>query len=146
MSKLKLTVELIPSSSWGSNLRAILKPKMWEDVRKKVYQKNNFKCSICREKIKLQAHEIWQFEDTTKVQKLVNIVPLCYMCHMVKHIGFASLRGGMVTNERLIRHFMQVNKCDRITYQNHLKKVIKDFEDRSHYEWQLNLDKLKDFE
>jgi hypothetical protein len=146
MTDLKLKIELIPSSSWGSNLRRVLKPKMWEDIRKKVYQKNNFKCSICGEKRKLQAHEIWDFNDKSKIQKLINIIPLCFMCHMVKHIGFASLTAGKVTNERLIKHFMDVNKCDRITYQKHLKKVVADFEDRSHFEWQLDLTKLKDFE
>ena len=146
MQKLKLTIEFIPSSSWQNNLRGLLKPKMWEDIRKKVYKKNNFKCAICNQKRKLQAHEIWEFNQKKCIQKLVNIVPLCFLCHMVKHIGFAQVTGGRNLNERLIKHFMDINKCDRLTFQKHIKAEIKKFEDRSKYEWQLDLEKLKDFE
>jgi hypothetical protein len=144
--KLKLTIELIPSSSWQNNLRDILKPNMWDDIRKKVYKKNNFKCSVCGQKRKLQAHEIWKFNKRTHIQKLVDIVPLCFLCHMVKHIGFASLVIKRPINQRLIKHFMEVNGCNRETFQKELKVAIKNFQDRSRYDWELNLTKLKDFE
>jgi hypothetical protein len=65
---------------------------------------------------------------------------------MVKHIGFASLRGGTAINERLIKHFMKINKCDRTVFQKHLKSKIETFENQSKYEWELDLSKLQDFE
>ena len=68
------------------------------------------------------------------------------MCHMVKHIGFAGLMDRKQLNERLIKHFMEVNKCDRTAFQKHLNEEIEKFQDRSRYEWQLDLLKLKDFE
>jgi len=146
MTKLKLTIEFIPSSSWHNNLRNLLKPKMWDDIRKKVYQKRNFKCDICGEKRKLQAHEIWEFNQKNLTQKLIDITPLCFMCHMVKHMGFAGIMDRRQMNERLIRHFMDVNKVDRLVFQKHLKEEIKKFEDRSKYEWQLDLENLKRFQ
>jgi len=146
MKKLRLTIELVPSSSWQNNLRSVLKPKMWDEIRKKVYRSSNFKCAVCGKKGKLQAHEIWQFDDERKIQRLTDIIPLCFLCHMTKHIGFASLSGGKLQNERVIRHFMEVNKVDRTIFQKHFADVMKDFEDRSHYEWQLDLSKLKGFE
>jgi len=144
--KLKLEIELIPSSSWQNNLRGVLKPKMWDEIRKKVYKKNNFKCSICGQKRKLQAHEIWKFNKRSHTQKLVDIVPLCFLCHMVKHIGYASLVSKRPMNQRLIKHFMDINGCDRKTFQKHLKAAIKNFDNLSRYEWKLDLEKLKDFE
>jgi len=146
MKTLKLSIELIPSSSWGSNLRNVLKPKMWDEIRKKVYKSNNMRCAICQRSGKLQAHEIWKFDDKKRIQKLVDIIPLCFLCHMVKHIGFASLTGDNYTNDLTIKHFMTVNKVDRLEFQKHLKSAIKNFEDRSRFEWQLELSKLKDFE
>lgn len=141
--KLKLAVELIPASSWQNNLRSILKPRMWDEVRKDVYKKSNFKCSICKQKRKLQAHEIWKFNKRSKTQKLVDITALCYLCHMVKHIGFAQITAGKRLNERIIRHFMDINKCDRAVFQKHLQEKIKKFEDFSRYDWQLNLSGYK---
>ena len=32
-------------------------------------------------------HEEWRYEDDTKTQRLVALVPLCQFCHEVKHIG-----------------------------------------------------------
>lgn len=144
--KLALEIELIPASSWSNNLRSILKPKMWDEIRKKVYKKNNFKCAICKEKRKLQAHEVWKFLKRSKKQKLIDVIPLCYLCHMVKHIGYAQVSGGRILNERLIKHFMDVNQVERKEFQKHLKAAIKRFVDRSQYDWELDVNKLRDFE
>jgi 5-methylcytosine-specific restriction endonuclease McrA len=142
----RLSVELVPSSAWQNNLRSILKPGMWEELRKKVYQKGNFKCAVCNSISILHAHEVWHFDDENKIQILSDVIPLCYMCHMVKHIGYGSLTGGKQLNEKLIKHFMKVNKCERLDFQKHFKKVTGKFNERSNYEWQLDLQKLKDFE
>ena len=146
--KLKLKIELIPSSSWQSNLRGILKPSMWNAIRNNVYLKNNSKCVICSRIGRLHAHEVWEFDDVNHIQKLEDIIPVCYLCHMVKHIGFSSLnqKATGIETEKLIKHFMNVNKCDRKTYQSHLRQAMEKFYERSRFEWQLDLTKLKDFE
>jgi len=145
MGSLKLTIELVPSSSWQNNLRSILKPKMWKELRDKVCKTSNDRCSICKRGGVIHAHEVWEYEDANHIQKLKDIIPLCYLCHSVKHIGFATLKGETSTNEKLIKHFMKVNNCDRIFFQKHLKNEFNKFEERSKYEWQLDLEKLKDF-
>lgn len=140
----KLSVELIPSSAWQNNLRSLLKPSMWESIRKKVFTKNDFKCAICSRPSKsLHAHEVWSFDNINKIQKLENIIALCYLCHGVKHFGYTSLKNN--NPEKFIKHFMKINKCDRITFQNHLKEETEKFENRSHFDWQLDLSKLKSF-
>jgi len=147
MSKLKpkLTIELVPSSSWGQNLRNLLKPKMWEVLRKKTYQRSNFRCAICGASGKLEAHEVWKFDDKNHIQKLVDLIALCKKCHAVKHIGFAGIKGsfGKVSYEEIVAHFTRVNACDRKTFQDSLKKAFEKFEKRSQFEWNLDLSFLK---
>lgn len=143
--KFKLKIELIPASSWNQNLRSLLKKDMWENLRKKVYNKYNYRCAICGSDGQLHAHEVWKYDDENHIQRLKNIVALCQMCHLVKHIGFASLQSNnQNTNyEKVVKHFMKVNSCDRITFQKHYDQAIKKFEERSRYEWLLDLHKLK---
>lgn len=145
MSKLKLTIELVPSSSWQNNLRGILKPKMWKEIRKKVNKKDNERCSVCNSKGRLHAHEVWEYNDQSKIQTLKNIISLCYYCHGVKHFGYTTLKNSE-NKEKFVKHFMKVNKCDRLTFQKHLIDETGKFNERSEYEWQLDLTKLKDFE
>lgn len=146
--KLKLTVELVPSSAWYNNLRKILKPKMWESLRKNVYKKFKYKCAICMSEGRLHAHEVWQYDDQSHLQSLVDIIALCTKCHAVKHIGYAGIQAseGKLNYENLVKHFMKINNCDRQIFEKHINKASKKFEERSRYDWQLNLGSLKNFE
>jgi hypothetical protein len=56
--ELKLTIELIPESAWGENLRKYLRKEIWEKIRKEVFRKANYKCSICGKRGKLHCHEV----------------------------------------------------------------------------------------
>lgn len=148
MNNIRLTIELVPSSAWQNNLRTILKPAMWKSIRSVAIKKKGDKCAICDRKGKLHAHEVWEYDDENKIQKLKDILPLCYMCHSVKHIGFTGFQQSRIGGdiEKFIKYFMSINKVDRKTYQEHYNEELKKFEDRSKYEWQLDLQKLKDFE
>ncbi|OGM09469.1 HNH endonuclease [Candidatus Woesebacteria bacterium RBG_13_34_9] len=141
IKKLKLTIELVPASTWDNNLRNLLKSQMWEYIRKSVYKKCNYKCVICKNKTGLHAHEIWKYDDKNHIQKLVNIFALCSKCHSIKHLGFAGLQisKGKVNYENLVKHFMQVNNCSREIFEKHQKKALKKFEERSHFDWQIDL-------
>lgn len=146
---LKLTIELVPASSWNNNLRSLLKPEMWIKLRNKVYSKHKFRCAICDSSTnRLHAHEVWKYDDKNHIQKLADIIALCPKCHAIKHIGFAGIKASeeKVDYENLIRHFMKVNKCDRSVFEINLSEAYKKFEERSKYEWQLELSKLKVFD
>jgi len=142
--KLKLEIELVPASSWNNNLRNLLKPQMWENLRKEVYRKYNYKCAICGAGGQLHAHEAWEYDDKNRIQKLVNLIALCSKCHAVKHIGLAGIRAsdGKLNYEKLINHFMKINNCNREVFEKHQIKAFKKFEERSRYEWQLDLNNL----
>ena len=142
MENLKLTIELVPSSAWQNNLRHVLTKKMWDHIRKKVYMKYEGRCAICgKTPKKLHAHEVWEYDDENHVQILKDIIPVCSLCHLVKHPGFASVneaRGGapMVA---VIAHFCRVNKVGKDAFQKHYEEEAKKWEERSKYEWTMDL-------
>ena len=49
MTKPKLTIELVPSTSFYTNVRSILPKSEWDRLRKDSYKKAKFKCQICKE-------------------------------------------------------------------------------------------------
>lgn len=57
--------------------------------------------------VRLEAHERWSYDDSTKVQKLERIVALCHRCHTVTHLGLAGERG---LYGEAYDHLMKVNR------------------------------------
>ncbi len=39
----------------------------------------------------MHCHEIWEYDDERKVQKLVGYKILCERCHLAHHLGFATV-------------------------------------------------------
>ena len=145
--KNKLTIELVPSTSWMNNLRKVLKPSSWDRLRKESYKKANNRCEICGGKglygkgHAVECHEIWNYNDDLKVQKLEGLISLCTLCHRVKHFGFSSLRG---YQEQCIKHLMRVNNWQRYQAQKYISECFKIHKERSKFQWQLDLSWLKD--
>jgi hypothetical protein len=44
---MKLTIELVPKTSWYSNVRSNVSKDEWDKIKKKCYIKANYKCEIC---------------------------------------------------------------------------------------------------
>jgi 5-methylcytosine-specific restriction endonuclease McrA len=110
----QLTVELIPKTVFFSNVRTLLKQKYWDLVRKDSYKRAGHKCEICGEKGKeqgfrhdVECHEIWDYDNTTRVQKLLGLISLCPKCHQVKHFGRTSAIGKQA---EAFKHLEHVNK------------------------------------
>ena len=139
--KLKLTIELVPSTAWTENLRKYLSKKDWDKIRKETYAKAGYRCEICGVEGRMNCHEIWEYDDKNHIQKLLGFIALCSMCHHVKHIGFAGIlaREGKLDYEKVVEHFMAVNNCDRRTFEEHRKRAFLIWEERSKYEWKIDL-------
>jgi predicted restriction endonuclease len=74
---LKLTIELVPKTSWYSNLRNVIRPAKWDKLRKSVYAEYEHKCGICGATGgRLNCHEIWEYIDTNHEQKLIGFIAL----------------------------------------------------------------------
>ena len=141
---LKLTIEFVPLSAWGQNIRSKVKRSLWEKIRKDTIAKHAGKCAICGAGGKLYCHEVWSYQDRTRVQKLTALEPLCWACHRVKHLGstellIASGRLSESVIDRLIRHFMRVNNCDRKVFETHRVATLKFWKTRSKHHWTLDL-------
>ena len=139
---MKLTIELIPSSSWFTNVRSAVSKQDWDKLKTKIYQQANYKCEICGKKGKkhpVECHEIFEFDDKKLIQKLTKLVALCPDCHMVKHIGLAEVHGKL---ELAIKHFIKVNKISRLEADKYIKDCFLLWNKRSSKIWKLDLSYL----
>jgi len=141
---MKLNFELVPDSCWYSNLRSLLKPGMWDVVRKDAYARAGGKCMICGKPVRtLEAHEQWEYDEKKAVQKLKGVIAVCHDCHSVIHIGRTQLMGD---EDKAIKHFMEVNACSYADYIKELGKANADDARRNKIsEWSLDLLWLKRF-
>ena len=111
--KPKLTIELIPVGTWGSNLRSMMTQTQWDKLRKHCYAEAGHVCEICGDsglnqgrKHAVEAHEIWTYDDANCVQTLERIHILCPRCHQVKHLGRTLKYGG---GHKARAHIARVN-------------------------------------
>ncbi len=144
MDKLKLSFEIIPTSVWGYNLRSELSKSAWDYIRKDAYEKSNGKCTICGAyRKRLEAHERWEFDISTKTQKLKDVIAVCHSCHSVIHIGRTQAIG---EEDKAIIHFKKVNKVDYSVYIKALKLANEENQKLSQiYDWSLDLSYLKTY-
>jgi hypothetical protein len=142
----RLTIELVPSTSWFSNVRSEVPAAVWDKLKKTAYKLAHYRCEICSGRGRqwpVECHEVWHYNDASHIQKLVRLIALCPMCHRVKHIGLASVNEGF---EEVVQHLMKVNQwADRITANSYINLSLQKWQDRSRFEWQLDLSYLEQF-
>lgn len=142
-----LKVELVPSSSWGNNLRngANLSKAEWDKLRKQCYRDAHYKCEVCGgkgPKWPVECHEIWDYNDDTKVQTLKGLIALCPMCHKAKHLGFASTQG-MEVFAFVLAHIAKINDLSENELMEYVEKVFDQHSERSQHKWALDLSWLE---
>ena len=145
---MKLSIELVPSSSWGNNLRseANLSKTQWDKLRKDSYKKANYLCEICKgkgSKHPVECHEIWHYDDLTKTQTLMGLISLCPTCHKAKHLGRTLSVEPPHTQTRVLKHLAQVNQLTPQQTEDYVVKVFTQWNERSQHQWTLNLNWLK---
>ena len=61
----KLSVELVPSTSWYSNVRSNVTRRVWDKIRKDVYRNADYQCEVCHKvrKRRIECHEIWESDE-----------------------------------------------------------------------------------
>ena len=61
-----LTVKLVPSTCWFSNVRDHVAKSTWDKLRKTTYQQAHYQCEVCGGRGKrhpVECHEIWHYDD-----------------------------------------------------------------------------------
>ena len=133
-----LAIELIPSSSFGKNLRKALTSTTWDTIRKKVYERANNRCEICGgqgSRHPVECHEIWDYDDESRMQRLLKFEALCPECHLVKHIGRASAIGLW---EEAVDHLAKVNDWPREDAEDYANRQLATWARRSQYQWNVD--------
>lgn len=143
MTNLKLSIELVPSSSWYSNVRSNVSKDNWEKIKKVIFKNADYKCEICGgigKKHPVECHEIWEYDDKNHIQKLVGCIALCPSCHRVKHYGLSSIQGLEVPTKKW---FCKINNIDFNEANVEISKAFSTFNERSKHQWTLDLNWLK---
>lgn len=142
MTDAKLTVELVPETSFFVNMRSMLTKSKWDAIRKSVYAAAGNRCEVCGGRGSYHAvecHEVWRFIEDGEgegVQRLERLVALCPACHEVKHFGLACVRG---RDGRALSHLMQVNAWTREQAQKHVAEAFALWRARSRKEWRVDI-------
>jgi hypothetical protein len=143
VSKLRLTIELVPQSCWFSNVRAVVSQSQWDRLRIQVYKQANYICQICGgvgPKHPVECHEIWHYDDKKLIQTLEGMIALCPNCHMVKHIGLAEIQN---KSEQALQHFMKVNGLKKKEAKQHINAAFTKWSERSAKLWKLDISLLE---
>ena len=138
---MKLTIELVPATTWYDNLRKRIAPAEWDKIRKKAYADYDHKCGICGSEGRLNCHELWQYDDERHIQRLAGFIALCDLCHHIKHFGLAGILAeeGKLDIEKVIEHFVKVNNCGRAEFEAHRRKAFEQWHERSQHQWHIDL-------
>jgi hypothetical protein len=143
---MKLTIELVPSTSFYSNVRSNVSKERWDEIRKQSYEKANYKCEICGDKGKnqgyrhdVECHEIWEYDDENLIQTLLGYISLCPKCHTVKHIGLAQIQGNF---DMAVKHLCKVNDISQTEASQIIKDAFDKWKERSKNKYKLNLNNL----
>jgi len=137
----KLTAELVPVTSWYSNIRKQLPRKQWDRIRHQAIADADKCCAICGAEGPLFCHEGWAYDDSERVQRLAGFVALCSLCHHVKNLGMAGIlaREGRLDSEGVAQHSMAVNGCSRADFEKYQSAVFRQWRERSKGDWIVDL-------
>lgn len=138
----KFMVELVPKTCFYSNVRSQVTQDAWDWLRRETYKQANYQCEGCGIKGKMEAHEIWHYDDVKHIQKLHGLVCLCNKCHLSHHLGFASIQGRM---PEIMKHLSKINKWTREETQLYVDLVFEVWFQRSQHKWEADLTFLDQF-
>ena len=143
MKDLKLTIELVPSSTWYSNVRSKEDEGTWNIITGKAYRLAAYKCEICGgvgPKHPVECHEIWEYNNG--LQRLIGFQAICPACHLVKHIGFASMKG---RRHEAIEQLMKVNDMEYDDVVEYVKLCFREWNLRSQIDWDVDVLYIKEY-
>lgn len=135
----RLTIELVPKSCWFDNVRSHVSREEWTNLKKRTAQNAKYRCEICGgrgKKWPVECHEIWDYDDSTQIQRLTGLIALCPPCHKVKHIGFAEVNGQGVETTA---HLAIVNGWSYRDAQAYVACSFGMWQARSAKEWKLDI-------
>jgi hypothetical protein len=145
----KLTIELVPQTSFYNNVRSAVTSTEWDIIRRKCYKRAGYKCEICGDKgmnqgknYSVECHEIWIYDDKMHTQTLKGLIALCPQCHQVKHAGLACTTGKEI---EVIKQLMKVNKMTSTEADKYITESFEIWEKRSEKQWTVDVSYLESY-
>ena len=141
-----LYVDLIPSTSWYTNVREYVDAIDWERIKEVCKKRAKYKCELCKtspnysEKNYLECHERFSYDKDACTQTLVRFICVCTKCHQVIHFGLSQLQD---RDEEARAHLMKVNKWDAARTSKHIMNRFRLWEIKSEISWKLDLSMLE---
>lgn len=132
----KILIELVPKTCFYSNVRSSVSSADWDIIRKDAYKRYNWSCSVCHCKGRMEAHEIWHYDDVNHIQKLHDVVAVCNGCHMLYHLGFASVKGKL---PQAMTRLAKLNGWTRELTSEFVDIVFEIHSQRSRHKWAADL-------
>jgi len=145
MKKLLLDIELVPSSSWYNNVRAVVTKTQWDKIKSVVASKVYSLCEICGgvgPKHPVECHEVWSYNDKLYIQSLDRMIALCPDCHMVKHVGLAQV---MNRTDKALAHLMKINDIDHFQASKYIEEAFNLWAKRSKKTWTIDISHLEEY-
>lgn len=139
-----LFVDLIPSTSWFTNVRAAVSPQDWTRLSRMVYRRAGNRCEACGNRadhpagLHMEAHERFAYDTRRGVQVLRRLICLCTACHATTHFGFTSLAGA-AAEEAALCHLQFVTGMNRHQAERHVRDAFALWEHRSAIRWRVDL-------
>lgn len=137
-----LTVELVPSSCWFSNVRTVVSAADWDKCKDFVRARSGSLCEVCGGRGRrwpVECHEVWRYDLPTEVQHLDGLVALCPDCHGVKHFGYSQSQG---KGAALMLHLARVNRWDLDRCEKYLESCFMLWHARNQVHWELDISYL----
>lgn len=145
--RLPLRVELVPSNMWGKNVRAVVSKTVWETLRWNLgatqnrpfipefytgddwSQRWDARCRYCGSKpAEMELHELWEYDDEKKAQRLMGFATACDQCHLAIHYGRAINIG---ESDKALAQLEKVNGWSPAKARQHVEAAMKTWESRS---------------
>lgn len=137
--------DLIPSSTWGSNLNNLLSKSSWDALRQRTMTARGNLCQICGERQgAIECHEIWAYslppfnapDGSIGVQRLIGLAALCKACHAMFHYGLANIQGRL---EPVKSRLLAVNQWTESDFWAHHEDMGTRYKKRAEVRWALDV-------
>lgn len=151
----KVVGDLIPDSSWGSNLANLLTKTSWDKLRNPIIERNNFVCELCgQQHTQLDVHEVWSYDFPSDedirtcpkgctvygTQKIKGLIAICKLCHLCFHLGFANVQDKL---PQTLNRLAALNAWQPHETAIYHKAVMSRFKEASSFGWLLDLSAIQ---
>ncbi|MGS1026795.1 HNH endonuclease [Burkholderia glumae] len=151
VKKHAISFHFIPNEQNKKNVRSYIEYthgnwKKWQEIRLHYFAKHNHVCQSCKKTFDdkgLNLHELWDFNESSKIQKLIALIPLCPECHSIAHINRHKKEPEKII--ALIEKYASYNKVSEDQSYADMDLAERERTHRQGIKYKLDMSLLSDF-